>query len=61
MNVMKSITVNLPVVINTNIIDWELLAYEIVEDDFIENDELKTIARQMRLAADIVEESIGGE
>ena len=38
MNVMKSITVNLPVVINTNIIDWELLAYEIVEDDFIEND-----------------------
>lgn len=61
MNVMKSITVNLPVVINANIIDWELLAYEIVEDDFIENDELKTIARQMRLAADIVEESIGGE
>ncbi len=61
MNVMKSITVNLPVVINANIIDWELLAYEIVEDDFIENDELKTIARQMRLAAEIVEESIGGE
>lgn len=61
MKVHKSITVNLPVTINANIIDWELLAYEIVEDQNIENDELKSIARQMREAATIVEESIGGE
>jgi hypothetical protein len=61
MKVHKSITVNLPVTINANIIDWELLAYEIVEDQNIENDELKTIATQMREAATIVEESIGGE
>ena len=58
---VKSITVNLPVTINANIIDWELLAYEIVEDQNIENDELHSIANKMRYAAQIVEESIGGE
>jgi hypothetical protein len=58
---VKSITVNLPVTINANIIDWELLAYEIVEDQNIENDELHSIAKNMRYAAQIVEEGIGGE
>lgn len=61
MNVAKAITVNLPITINASIIDWELLAFEIVEDQNIENEDLKKIARQMRGAAQIVEESIGGE
>ena len=61
MKVAKAITVNLPITINASIIDWELLAYEIVEDQNIENEDLKKIARQMRDAALIVEESIGGE
>lgn len=61
MSVNNSITVKLPITINATIIDWELLAYEIVEDQNIENDELRQIADAMRDAADIVEESIGGE
>lgn len=61
MSVNNSITVKLPITINATIIDWELLAYEIVEDQNIENDELRQIADAMREAADIVEESIGGE
>ncbi len=61
MSVNNSITVKLPITINATIIDWELLAYEIVEDQNIENDELREIADAMREAADIVEESIGGE
>jgi hypothetical protein len=60
-SVNNSITVKLPITINATIIDWELLAYEIVEDQNIENDELRQIADAMREAADIVEESIGGE
>jgi hypothetical protein len=61
MSVARAITVNLPITINANIIDWELLAYEIVEDQNIKNEELKKIARQMRVAAEIVEESVGAE
>ena len=61
MSVARAITVNLPISINANIIDWELLAYEIVEDQNTKNDELKKIARQMRVAAEIVEESVGAE
>jgi len=60
-SVNNSITVKLPITINATIIDWELLAYENVEDQNIENDELRQIADAMREAADIVEESIGGE
>ena len=61
MTVARAITVNLPITINATIIDWELLAFEIVEDQNIKNDELKKIARQMRVAAEIVEESVGAE
>lgn len=61
MSVARAITVNLPITINATIIDWELLAYEIVEDQNIENDELRSIAKNMRYAAEIVEEGIGGE
>ena len=61
MSVARAITVNLPITINATIIDWELLAYEIVEDHNIKNEELKKIARQMRVAAEIVEESVGAE
>ena len=61
MSVNNSITVKLPITINATIIDWELLALEIVEDQNIENGELRQIADAMREAADIVEESIGGE
>ena len=56
--VMKSISVSLPVVLNANIIDWELLAYEIIEDDTVSDGDLTKIATQMRLAADIVEEAV---
>lgn len=55
---MKSISVSLPVVLNANIIDWELLAYEIIEDDTVSDVDLTKIATQMRLAADIVEEAV---
>ena len=55
---MKSISVSLPVVLNANIVDWEMLAYEIVEDDSIVDEDLTKIARQMRLAADIIEEAV---
>lgn len=55
---MKSISVSLPVVLNANIIDWELLAYEIIEDDTVSDEDLTRIATQMRLAADIVEEAV---
>ena len=48
---MKSIMVSLPVVLNANIVDWEMLAYEIVEDDTLADEDLSKIARQMRLAA----------
>ena len=37
---MKSISVSLPVVLNANIIDWELLAYEIIEDDTVSDEDL---------------------
>ena len=55
---MKSIMVSLPVVLNANIVDWEMLAYEIVEDDSIVDEDLSKIARQMRLAADSIEEAV---
>ena len=53
---MKSISINLPVVLNANIIDWEKVAYEILEDDSLSDEDVLTISRQMKGAAEILDE-----
>lgn len=55
---MKSISINLPVVLNANIIDWEKVAYEILEDDSLSDEDVLTISRQMKGAAEILEDSL---
>ncbi len=55
---MKSISVNLPVVLNANIVDWEKVAYEILEDESLSDEDVLVIARKMKNGAEILEDSL---